>query len=176
MNTNGSATSKLIVFVLVMFLIAGGIVYALGPAKNQGYAPIQPIPFSHKLHAGKYGIDCRYCHYSVERSRHATVPPENVCMNCHRFVKTDSPHIKNLTEHFNQGKPIAWIKVHDLPEFTYFDHKRHIARGVQCNMCHGEVPDMERIKQFAPLTMGWCVNCHRQPQYNAPTTCDTCHR
>jgi len=176
LNSNGGATSKIIISILIFLVIAGSFIYALAPAKNQGYAPAQPIPFSHKLHAGKYNIPCMYCHVAAEKSRHATVPAMNICLNCHRMVKTDSPFIQDLTKHYNEGKPIQWIKVHDLPEFTYFNHKRHIARGVQCQTCHGEVQTMDRVQQFAPLTMGWCVNCHRQPQYNAPVTCDTCHR
>ncbi|MCC6276449.1 MAG: cytochrome c3 family protein [Oligoflexia bacterium] len=172
-----SATSlKLLAGFVALVLVAGGATFALSPGKNQGYAPAQPIPFSHQRHAGQFNIPCMYCHTTVEKSRHASVPAMNVCMNCHRLVKTESPYIKQLTESYDAGKPIPWIKVHDLPDFTFFNHKRHIARGVQCQTCHGDVQNMERIKQVAPLTMGWCVNCHRQPEYNAPTSCDTCHR
>ena len=176
-NSKGSATSKLILALVVFIIVGGSLVWAIAPAKNQGYAPEQPIPFSHKKHAGQYNIPCMYCHISVEKSRHATVPPMNICMNCHRVLgANNSPYIKYIRDHYEQGKPIPWVKVHDLPEFTYFNHRRHIARGVKCQTCHGEVQSMDRVKQYAPLTMGWCVNCHRQPQYNAPTTCDTCHR
>ncbi len=177
MNPSGFARTKALIATLVMLFLVGVVLYAFyGPQKNQGYSPEQPIPFSHKLHAGKYNIPCMYCHISVEKSRHATVPAENICMNCHRLVKTQSPYIKYIAEHYSQSKPIPWIKVHDLPEFTYFNHQRHIAKGVACQTCHGEVQEMSRIKQVAPLTMGWCVNCHRKPEYNAPITCDTCHR
>lgn len=167
---------KLLLSLIVVLVVGAAFWLALSPSKNQGYAPVQPIPFSHKRHAGQYKIPCMYCHISVEKSRHATVPPMNVCMNCHKLVKTDSPHIQKLTELYNQGKPIPWIKVHDLPEFTYFNHQRHIARGVKCQKCHGEVEQMEKVKQVAPMTMGWCVNCHRQQDPPAPTSCDTCHR
>lgn len=176
MNSKGSASAQIVAVLIFFALVAAGAGIALMPAKNQGYAPEQPIPFSHKIHAGKFSIPCLYCHISAEKSRHATVPPVNVCMNCHRFVKTDSPFIQKVTEHYKTGKPIPWIKVHDLTDFTYFNHRRHIAKGVKCQECHGEVQEMDRVKQNAPLTMGWCVNCHRQPQYNAPTNCDTCHR
>ncbi len=172
----GSVTTKLLISIIIFISILSGFLYAVVPSKNQGYAPVQPIPFSHKKHAGLYQIPCMYCHTSAERSRHASVPAMNVCMNCHKMVKTDSPYIRYLTKNYNEGKPIQWIKVHDLPEFTYFNHQRHIAKGIACQVCHGEVQEMDRVKQYAPLTMGWCVNCHRQPQYNAPTTCDTCHR
>lgn len=143
-NSHGAVSSKLILSLLVFAAIAGGFYLALAPAKNQGYAPIQPLPFSHKKHAGQYNIPCMYCHTSAERSRHATVPAMNVCLNCHKVVKTDSPYIKKLTEYYNQGKPIPWIKVHDLPEFTYFNHQRHIARGLACQVCHGEVQQMNQ--------------------------------
>jgi hypothetical protein len=176
MESNGSASTKIIVTILVLFFISLGVIFAVSPSKNQGYAPKQPLPFSHKLHAGKYNIPCMYCHISVETSRHATVPPMNICMNCHKVVKVGSEYIKDLTKHYVEDKPIPWIKVHQLPSFTYFNHRRHIARGVACQVCHGEVQKMDRVRQYAPLTMGWCVNCHRQPQYNAPITCDTCHR
>lgn len=173
---SGGAYAKIVVAFLIFLAIGGGFAFALMPAKNQGYAPVQPIPFSHKKHAGLYNIPCMYCHIAVEKSRHATVPAMNICLNCHSVVKKDSPYIQKLTAAYNEGKPFPWIKVHDLPEFTYFNHRRHVARGLACQVCHGEVQEMERVKQYAPLTMGWCVNCHRQPQYNAPTTCDTCHR
>ena len=168
--------TKLMLFGTLFVAIVGGTLLALAPSKNQGYSPVQPLPFSHKTHAGKYQIPCMYCHSSIERSRHATVPAMNICMNCHLIVKADSPHIQSLVKSYSEGKPIPWVKVHDLPEFTFFNHQRHVNKGVACTVCHGEVQEMERIKQFAPLTMGWCVNCHRKPQYNAPTNCDTCHR
>lgn len=130
-------------------------------ASNQGYAPEQPIPFSHKLHAGQYKIACQYCHSNVEKSYHATVPAMNVCMNCHSVVKTDSPHIQKLKRHFDEGNPIEWVRVHELPDHARFPHKRHIAAGVSCETCHGDVPTMDRVVQKAPLTMGWCLGCHR---------------
>ncbi len=176
MNVKGSVRTSVILSAGFLLVVAMGIGYALMPAKNQGYAPVQPIPFSHKIHAGKYTIPCMYCHVSVEKSRSATVPAMNVCMNCHVQVKTDSPWIQQLKKHYDEGKPIPWIRVHDVPDFTYFNHKRHIAKGVKCQTCHGEIQNMDRVSQVAPLTMGWCVNCHRKPEYNAPTTCDTCHR
>ena len=175
-SQSGSATAKMVVGLIVLMAVAGSFVYAVSPSKNQGYAPEQPIPFSHRKHAGQYNIPCMYCHVAAEKSRHATVPAMNICLNCHSVVKTDSPWIQKLTQYYKEGKPIPWIKVHDLPEFTYFNHRRHIARGLACQVCHGEVQTMDRVYQYAPLTMGWCVNCHRQPQYNAPITCDTCHR
>lgn len=128
---------------------------------DQGYAPEQPIPFSHKIHAGEHQIDCRYCHVGVTKSRHATIPSLNVCMNCHTQVKTDSPHIQKLTQHYKEGRPLEWVRVHELPDHVRFTHKPHILAGVACETCHGDVKSMDRVFQAQPLTMGWCLQCHR---------------
>lgn len=128
---------------------------------NQGYQPTQPIPFSHQLHAGQYKIDCKYCHTNPGVSRHSSVPPLNVCMNCHLLVKTDSPWIQKLTEAYNAGKSIPWQKVHLLPDFVKFNHSAHISKGVNCTTCHGDVANMPVVRQYSSLSMGWCVNCHR---------------
>lgn len=142
---------------------------------NKGYEPEQPIPFDHSLHAGTYQIKCQYCHTNAEYSRHATVPSLNVCMNCHVAVKTDSPWIKKLREHYEAGVSIPWVKVHLLPDFVQFNHSPHIKKGVACQTCHGPVENMSKVQQFTDLSMGWCVNCHRKPENNAPTNCSTCH-
>ena len=166
---------------LVLGLVAAAFIVAIvgivvRPGRGVGYQPEQPIPFSHALHAGQRKIDCKYCHTNVDRAAHSNVPSVNVCMNCHKYVKTDSPHIKKLTEAYEQNKPVQWVNVHVLPDFAYFNHERHIARGVPCETCHGEVQEMEEVHQVAPLTMGWCVNCHRQQDPPAPIDCNTCHR
>ncbi|MGI9548481.1 MAG: cytochrome c3 family protein [Bdellovibrionales bacterium] len=156
---------------------------------NDGYQPDQPIPFSHKLHAGQYKIDCLYCHTGVESTRHSTIPSLNVCMNCHRTVKTNSPWIKKLSEAFNEGKSVAWEKVHLLPDFVKFSHFHHIKAGKACTTCHGPVENQDKISQYKNLSMGWCVNCHRQSpedgkmlkdlktkgHHQAPINCTTCH-
>ncbi len=156
---------------------------------NDGYQPDQPLPFSHKVHAGQYKIDCLYCHTGVESTRHSTIPSLNVCMNCHRTVKTESPWIKKLSEAFNEGKPVAWKKVHLLPDFVKFSHFHHIKAGKDCKTCHGSVENMEKVSQYKSLSMGWCVNCHRQApndgkvlkdlksknHQQAPINCSTCH-
>lgn len=142
---------------------------------NNGYQPDQPIPFSHQLHAGQYKIDCQYCHSSVSESRHAAVPSGNICMNCHMTVKVDSPWIQKVSEAYNSGESIQWQKVHLLPDFVKFNHSAHIKAGKQCQTCHGPVEQMEIVKQYSTLSMGWCVNCHRQPENNAPVNCGTCH-
>ena len=161
----------------------------LGLFYNTGYEPDQPIPFSHKLHAGQYGIDCRYCHAGVETLRHSPVPSVNVCMNCHLTVKTDSPWIQQLTKAYTEGRPIAWEKAHLLPDFVRFSHFHHIQAGKQCQTCHGPVEEMDRVSQYKSLSMGWCVNCHRRSpeegktlkelksggHQQAPVNCSTCH-
>jgi hypothetical protein len=131
-----------------------------------GYSPEQPIPFSHKLHAGDLGMDCRYCHSTVERSPFAAVPPTQTCMNCHSKVKTDSPKLALLRERAADDKPVPWVRVHDLPDFVYFDHSAHVTSGVGCSSCHGRVDQMARVVQKAPLTMGWCLDCHRNAAPN----------
>lgn len=157
-----------------------GLVYALSTNKvvigyNKDYQPDQPIPFSHKQHAGDYKIDCKYCHVGTEVSRHASVPSLNICMNCHLVVKVDSPHIQRLTEAYNTGKSIAWEKVHLLPDHVKFNHAPHIKAGKDCTTCHGPVETMEKVRQHSSLSMGWCVNCHREEQPKAPLNCSTCH-
>lgn len=195
-NTQKRRPNKLIILValLLISLAVGGAVWVYPTASNEGYAPEQPIPFSHKIHAGDNKIPCLYCHSSAEKSRHAAIPSSNVCMNCHRVVKTESPYIRKITESFNNGTPIEWVRIHELPDFTYFSHKRHLAKGLACETCHGDVKTMEVIEQSRPLTMGWCIDCHRglttppevlQRIYPgessphgpaAPTNCTTCHQ
>lgn len=145
------------VFLAVVFAA-----YTLFPgASNQGYSPTQPIPFSHKLHAGTNKIDCKYCHTTTERSAHASIPTVATCLNCHSVVKTDSPHIQKIRKAYDEGRPIEWVRIHELPDFARFPHSRHVAKGVACQTCHGPVETMEKVYQFAPLTMGWCMGCHR---------------
>ena len=140
---------------------------------NKGYTPDQPINYDHSLHAGVYKIPCLYCHTNATRSRHATVPSLNVCMNCHIQVATDRPEIKKLQDHFNNDKAVAWNKVHLLSDFVAFNHKPHVRNGIACQSCHGPVEKMAKVKQFSDLSMGWCVDCHRRN--NAPLNCTTCH-
>ena len=133
-----------------------------------GYAPTQPIPYSHKLHAGLLGFDCRYCHQNVEDGPHASVPSTATCMNCHKQVKADSPRIKPLVSSLATGNPVEWIKVHMLPDYAYFDHSVHVnIRGeaaIGCKSCHGRVDQMEVVRQEEPLSMSWCLECHNAPE------------
>ncbi len=131
-----------------------------------GYRPIQPVAYSHKLHAGDLGMDCRYCHTAVEKSRFATVPPTQTCMNCHQLILPESQKLLPVRESWATGDPIEWVRVHNLPDYAYFDHSRHIQSGVGCISCHGNVAQMEIVSQVEPLNMGWCLTCHRDPAPN----------
>ena len=150
-----------------------------------GYTPDQPINFSHRLHAGEMQIDCQYCHVSVEKSRHAMVPAVETCMNCHRVAKKDSPEIIKLTRYYNEQKPLPWVRVHKVPDYAYFNHSVHINKGIQCESCHGEVKQMEKVGQMNSFTMRSCLSCHRNSQERlpylknvkqGPTYCAACHR
>lgn len=138
--------------------------YALNPGTTTvGYAPVQPVEYSHALHAGELGIDCRYCHTTVEHAGFAAVPPTQVCMGCHVHIHPESELLAPVQASFRTGLPIEWIKVHDLPDHAYFDHAAHINKGVSCIECHGRVDKMEIVEQVESLSMAWCLDCHRNP-------------
>ena len=186
------------------------------PGNNEGFEPDQPIAYSHRLHAGELGMECKYCHSGAERSQYAGIPSASVCMNCHRFVtasrssvraeeiaaeeegreprKVVSPELVKLYAAFGLGpdllpdpslepSPIEWARIHDLPDFVVFDHRPHVFAGVACQKCHGPVETMEKMRQFRSLSMGWCVNCHRDPHdagvvpldQQASIDCSVCH-
>ncbi len=155
-------------------IAVGGLVYAtvlitavFSPEMSAiGYAPEQPVAYSHALHAGELGIDCRYCHNSVETTAKANIPPTATCMNCHSSIKTESDKLALVRKSAETGEPIKWVRVHDLPDFAYFNHAGHIQSGVGCVSCHGRVDRMEVVEQVKPLTMGWCLECHRNPDAN----------
>ncbi|MEQ1723559.1 MAG: cytochrome c3 family protein [Pseudobdellovibrio sp.] len=142
---------------------------------NVGYAPEQPIPFSHELHVGTHKMQCQYCHSQVEYSKASNVPALSTCMNCHQQVATDKDNIKKIREAYADNKPIEWVKVHMLPDHVQFNHQAHVSRGVNCQTCHGPIEKMAKVYQFSDLSMGWCINCHRQPENKAPLNCTTCH-
>ena len=129
-----------------------------------GYAPEQPVSFSHRLHAGELGMDCRYCHNTVERSAKAAVPPTATCMNCHDKVRADSEELAPLFESWESGEAMRWNRVHDLPDYVFFDHSAHVTRGVGCVDCHGRIDQADVVRQEKPLSMGWCLDCHRNPE------------
>ncbi len=216
-------TQRNLSILVLIALVAGTYIYARSinlnlPGIHTGYAPEQPIAFSHRLHSGDLQIQCRYCHTGVETSQHAGLPEASTCMNCHRFVTSSwdavkieekraeaekramrmpiSAELQKLyaavgfdTERLQYDstaarQPLAWIRVHDLPDFVYFDHRRHVNAGVACQQCHGPVETMEKVIQVEDLTMGWCVNCHRDVNHGrladlrnryASTSCAVCH-
>ena len=129
-----------------------------------GYAPKQPVPFSHQLHAGDLGMDCRYCHDTVERAAHAAVPPTETCMGCHSVVKADSALLEPVRRSWETGDPVEWVRVHMLPDYAYFDHSVHLAAGVGCQSCHGRIDQMPEVYQHEQLSMRWCLSCHRNPE------------
>lgn len=157
-----------IIVVLISLFVMAEITYveAKNLGRQPGYAPDQPILFSHKVHAGDNKIDCKYCHTSVMKSKHAGIPSVNVCMNCHNVVRqgrnSGTAEIEKIYKAIETGKPIEWIRVHNLPDHTYFNHAQHVNAGkVECESCHGDVKSMDRIKQVQMLSMGWCIECHR---------------
>ncbi|MBI1381532.1 MAG: cytochrome C [Planctomycetaceae bacterium] len=153
------------VLLVAPLYIVGLVAFGASPKTTDvGYQPDQPIEFSHALHAGQLGMDCRYCHNTVEKAAHAAVPPAATCMNCHAGIKTQSPKLQLLRDTYENGEPIAWQRVHDLPDYAYFDHSAHVTRGIGCASCHGRIDKMEKVWQEHPLSMGWCLDCHRNPE------------
>ncbi len=149
-------------------IAAVGIVWYYFSPKftDVGYQPDQPVPFSHQLHAGQLGMDCRYCHSTVEKANYAAIPATEVCMNCHSLVKKDSPKLEPVFDSYATGKPVEWVKVHMLPDYAYFSHQAHVGAGVGCVSCHGRIDQMEVVAQNQPLSMSWCLECHRNPEPN----------
>jgi len=187
-------------------LVVGPMIYVRTPYNTSQFVPWdQPVEFDHRHHVRDDGIECLYCHSAAERSANAGVPPTGVCMGCHNQSWSESPLLEVVRRSYFSGRPIPWEPVHDLPDFTYFHHGVHVQRGIDCKNCHGDVSQMPRVMQVQPLTMGWCVDCHRQsaervPQLTPPdsawsatvdlfsdspggprqitplTTCTACHR
>lgn len=153
------------VLVLVPVYLLGMLYYGGSPQTTDvGYAPEQPVPYSHALHVGQLGLDCRYCHVNVETAPHAMIPPTQTCMNCHTRVAIDNKRLALVRQSAETGKSIPWIRVHDLPDYVYFDHSAHVSRGVGCASCHGRIDKMDRVQQVERLSMGWCLECHRNPE------------
>ncbi|NML17911.1 cytochrome c3 family protein [Azohydromonas caseinilytica] len=157
--------------VKLAFLALGALLavaFGLMVWRDRSYQPVgepvaQPIPFSHKHHVGDDGIDCRYCHTTVERSAFAGLPSSGICLSCHSQLYTDQAVLRPLRESAASGRPIAWRRVHQLPDFVFFDHSVHVTRGVACVECHGRVDQMPLTWRVAPLQMQWCLGCHRNP-------------
>jgi hypothetical protein len=179
-------------FSIVLGLSFG--TYALWPANQErGYEPEQPVYFPHSVMAGQYKIDCLYCHTEAEKGPHAGIPPVSTCMKCHNEIQTKDAQgnvkasIAEMLRYWEEKKPIPWVKVHDLADFVYFDHSRHLTEkaNLECADCHGPVEKMDRVKRVHSLKMGWCLDCHKQPppegapewqKTRAPINCTACHR
>ncbi|HTB80566.1 MAG TPA: cytochrome c3 family protein [Opitutaceae bacterium] len=157
---------QIVIYLFVLGSIATAAVnYYMTPKYTRvGYAPVQPVPFSHAIHAGQLGIDCRYCHGNVEKSPNATVPTSQTCMNCHSLVKQNSPLLAIVRASYQSGDPVPWVRIHQLPDYVYFNHAIHVNRGISCYECHGQINQMDRVHETQPLSMGFCLNCHREPE------------
>ncbi len=189
------AKNQFLVLVTAIFLLLSSAYFVYGwmmqIGVDQNYEPIQPIHYSHRIHAGDNGIDCKYCHSSARDSKHAGIPSLNVCMNCHKNIAevaetTATPEYskafydeqiqklydavgwdKANQKYTGKTQPVKWVRIHNLPDLVYFNHSQHVSvAGIECQTCHGPVQEYELQKQFAPLTMGWCINCHRQTEVN----------
>ena len=204
----GRSTFRLLALLLTLAVL-GALGYAFSNVR-QGYEPRQPIAFSHRrmagapvmqtnergeqVNVGGFGIPCVYCHTMPYKGRHSTLPSTAVCMNCHSTVGLNKEWVLKMKEYWDRGQPIPWVKVHDLPDFVYFDHSAHLnakdAQGnqklpavdangqpmPQCQTCHGKVQEMEIVSVQHPFNMQWCLDCHRKPEIKASTDCITCHR
>jgi len=167
-HRSANTLARLSIFGAV-FIIAGiaWTIYVLNDssyATGEGVARTQPVPFSHEHHAGELGIDCRYCHTSVETSSFAGIPPSATCMNCHSQIWSNSPMLEPVRASYRSGKPIEWMRVHELPDYVNFNHSIHVNKGVGCVTCHGRVDQMPLTWQAKSLEMQWCLDCHRQPE------------
>ena len=163
--------SKPFIFIVVFFvgaLFFKGLINGLvSVGVQKGYAPTQPIAYSHQLHAGQFGIDCNYCHTGVRKSRSANIPSPNICMNCHSSILPESPEVQKIKAAIDNNKPIEWVRIHNLPDLAYFNHAQHVeVGGVECQTCHGPVQEMDVVRQENLLTMGWCIDCHRKTEVN----------
>jgi len=187
-----------ILTLLVVVAGGGSLAYSMSDAR-QGYKPHQPIYFQHRrmagapkwtkdaegkdVNVGGFNIPCLYCHSMAYKGRHSTLPSTAICMNCHSTVGQDKEWVLALKDYWERGEPIPWIKVHDLPDYVYYDHSVHLAAKndqgeakLGCVDCHGEVEEMDVVMVQHPLNMGWCLDCHRKDEMNGPTDCVTCHR
>jgi hypothetical protein len=174
-------------FAFALMVLAVSVEWRL-PGDQRGFQPAQPITFSHALHAGDNKIDCQFCHSAAEKSRHAGIPAANTCMKCHEQVLKNSPEIAKIKSALASGRPIEWVRVHELASFVRFDHSRHVNSGVACDSCHGPVQGMARVSQNFRMSMGDCLDCHRglsqglnpaapagAPSKKGPEDCGSCH-
>jgi formate-dependent nitrite reductase cytochrome c552 subunit len=162
--TNRLPRNIIIAGLLVGTALTAGVTYYFTPAYTRvGYQPIQPVAFPHSVHVTQLGMDCRYCHNGVEKSWYSNIPATSVCMNCHNQVLKDDDRLAVVRESAATGKPIPWIQIHKLPDYAYFNHSVHVNRGVSCVECHGQINHMDEVYHAKPLSMSFCLNCHRDP-------------
>jgi hypothetical protein len=178
-NIFPKGTNQTVIKVGAALSIVGALVtlavwYYFTPKYSRvGYQPVQPVHFQHDIHVGQLGLDCRYCHSQVEVSGHSNLPTTQVCMNCHRDIQKDNPKLQPVRDSWTSGQPIAWVKIHNVPDYAYFNHSAHVNRGVSCVSCHGKVNEMNVVYEAKPLSMSWCLQCHRNPQeYVRPIAAD----
>jgi len=165
--TNQIAKASIALGVVVAAMVVGIVLFVFPRSAyvtRQKEAREQPVPFYHKHHVGGIGIDCRYCHTSVEHSATAGIPPTQTCMNCHSIIFKDSPTLEPVRASWRTNTSIPWVKVHDLPDFVYFNHSAHVNKGVGCTTCHGPIDEMSYVYAEKSLLMEWCLDCHRQPE------------
>lgn len=157
---------KIVLVVSILGVTAvAGVTYYLTPKYSRvGYAPTQPVAYNHYLHAEQLGIDCRYCHSHVDESGHANVPDSGTCMNCHSQVKKDSPLLEPVRTSYETGEPVEWVRIHKVPDYVYFNHAVHVNRGISCIECHGQINEMVVVQHDKPLSMAFCLECHRNPE------------
>ncbi|HMJ66782.1 MAG TPA: cytochrome c3 family protein [Candidatus Binatia bacterium] len=165
-------TNRLPLLVIIGLLLVGtavtaGVWYYMSPKYARvGYSPIQPVPFPHSVHVDQLGMDCRYCHSAVEKSWYSNVPASGTCMNCHQQVLKDDPRLQIIRDSAATGKPVPWVQVHKVPDYVYFNHSVHVNRGISCVHCHGEINKMDEVRHAKPLSMTFCLECHRDPAPN----------
>ncbi|MES2709544.1 MAG: cytochrome c3 family protein [Verrucomicrobiota bacterium] len=163
--TNTLPLKLLVCIAFIGLGVSAGVAYYFTQSYTRvGYQPSQPIPFSHQIHAGQLGMDCRYCHSFVEQSGAANVPSSDTCYRCHQHVLPNSPLLEPLRESVATGKPLEWVKVHKTPDYAYFNHSVHVDSGVSCVSCHGKINEMPVVFHHESQSMSWCLDCHREPE------------
>ena len=165
-RSNLIARLSLLIVPLVLAIVVGAAVwYTHSPAFNKvGVEVPQPVPFQHSWHIGVVKLDCRYCHYTVDKSSFASIPPTETCMSCHSMVKTDSEKLKVVRDSWETGVPITWNRVNNVPDFVYFQHDIHVNKGVGCETCHGRMDQVGTAVKSEAMYMAWCIDCHREPE------------
>lgn len=163
--TNQLPIKILLIAAVLGAAVTGGVAYYFTPKYTRvGYQPVQPVPFQHDIHVNQLGMDCRYCHSNVEVAAHSNIPTAQTCMTCHSQVQQNNPKFAALKTAWETGQPLPWVRIHYAPDYAYFNHAVHVNRGVSCVSCHGNINNMEVVWHDQPQSMGWCLECHRNPE------------